>query len=156
MTPTLRMTGPLLCSTASPELPVLLRSILPPLVFTANNRAMSNTRATGTHGEKIAMSFLRKQGLEILEMNYQFGHGEIDIIAKEGEILVFCEVKTRYSDEFGPPECAITERKQAQVRKTAIAYLYEHEIREQICRFDVVAIRVKGSGPEIRYLKNAF
>ena len=117
---------------------------------------MSNTRATGIHGEQIAMSFLRRQGMEIVEMNYQYGHGEIDIIAKEGEILVFCEVKTRYSDEFGPPECAITERKQAQVRKTAVAYLYEHEIREQICRFDVVAIKVRGKETKINYLKNAF
>src|SRR5215510_8705606 len=89
---------------------------------TKTNWGMASTRATGTHGEQIAMSFLRKQGLEILEMNYQYGHGEIDIIAREGEILVFCEVKTRYSDEFGPPECAITDRKQAQVRKTAEAY----------------------------------
>ncbi len=117
---------------------------------------MSNTRVTGNHGEQLAMRFLRRQGLEILEMNYQYGHGEIDIVAREGEVLVFCEVKTRYSDEYGPPECAITPKKQSQVRKSAEAYLYEHEIREQVCRFDVVAIRMRGREPEIRYIKNAF
>ena len=117
---------------------------------------MSNTKITGDQGEQLAMRFLRKQGLEILEMNYQYGHGEIDIVATEGEVLVFCEVKTRYSDKYGPPEYAITPKKQAQVRKSAEAYLYEHEIREHICRFDVVAIRMRENEPEIHYIKNAF
>lgn len=115
-----------------------------------------NRRQAGNTGEQLAMQHLRRLGFDILEMNYQHGHGEIDIVAKEGEVLVFCEVKSRSSDEYGEPEYAITPRKQQQIRKLAQAYLYEHEIREQACRFDVVAIRFKGGTPEIRHLKNAF
>lgn len=115
-----------------------------------------NTKAIGNVGEQLAMAYLQDHGMEIVEMQYHYGHGEIDIIAREGEVLVFCEVKTRYSDEYGSPECAITPRKQAQLRKIAVAYLYEHEIRDQICRFDVVAIRMKGNVPHYRHFKNAF
>jgi len=117
---------------------------------------MSYAKTTGDQGEEIARRFLQKQGLEIVETKYHYEHGEIDIIAREGEVLVFCEVKTRYSDKFGPPECAIPPRKQAQVRRTANAYLFEHEIREQVCRFDVVAIRFEGKNIRINYIKNAF
>jgi putative endonuclease len=115
-----------------------------------------NKRETGSRGERLAMQYLEQLGYGILEMNYQHGHGEIDIVAKDGEVLVFCEVKSRSSDEYGEPEYAITPRKQQQIRKLAHAYMYEHEIREQACRFDVVAIRFKGGTSEIRYLKNAF
>jgi putative endonuclease len=95
-------------------------------------------------------------GMEILETGYRYGRGEIDIIARDGDVLVFCEVKARTSDLFGPPECAITPRKQAQVRKIATAYLYEHALHEQECRFDVVAIQLHGNSADYRYFKNAF
>ena len=114
------------------------------------------TKQTGNKGEQIAMQHLKQQGLEIVEMNYRFGHGEIDVVARDGDVLVFCEVKTRYTDEFGAPEYAITPRKQQQLRKVAQAYLFDHEIREVDCRFDVVAIRMTGNRPEINYIKNAF
>jgi len=114
------------------------------------------TKTTGDCGEELAAVFLRKRDMEIVETNYRFGHGEIDIIARDGDVLVFCEVKTRKSDLFGPPEYAITLRKQAQVRKIAEAYLYERGISDQICRFDVVAIRMKGGKADLRYYKNAF
>jgi putative endonuclease len=115
-----------------------------------------NKRQAGSAGEQLAMQYLQRLGFDILEMNYQHGHGEIDIIAKEGEFLVFCEVKSRSTDEYGEPEYAITPGKQQQIRKMAHAYLYEHEIREQACRFDVVAIRFRGGTAEIRHVKNAF
>ena len=117
---------------------------------------MSNAKAFGDVGEQLARDYLQKQGMEILETRYRYGRGEIDIVVRDGEVLVFCEVKTRHSDEFGPPESAVTLRKQAQLKKIAEAYLYEHEIREQICRFDVVAIRMNGNVPHFRHFKNAF
>jgi putative endonuclease len=116
----------------------------------------TTTKQTGNKGEQVAMQHLQQQGLEIVQMNYRFGHGEIDIVARDGEVLVFCEVKTRYNDEFGAPEYAITLKKQQQLRRIAQAYLFDHEIREVDCRFDVVAIRMKGNQPEINYIKNAF
>jgi len=117
---------------------------------------MVSTKEQGNKGEQIARQHLKLLGFEIVEMNYRFGHGEIDIIAKDGDTLVFCEVKMRKSEEYGDPEYAITSNKQKQIRKIAQGYLYEHEIREQDCRFDVVAIRMKRSTPEINYIKNAF
>lgn len=115
-----------------------------------------NKRARGTKGELLAIAHLKKIGLEIVETNYQFGHGEIDIIAKDGEVLVFCEVKTRHNDMFGPPEYAVTPRKQQQIRKVALGYLFEHDIREHICRFDVVAIRMVGAAHTLNHIQNAF
>lgn len=112
--------------------------------------------ATGNKGETIAMQHLKKLGFEILEMNYRFRHGEIDIIARDGETLVFCEVKMRLGDQFGDPEYAITQKKQRQIRKTAEGYLYEHELHQQDCRFDVVAIRMSRGAFDINYIRNAF
>lgn len=117
---------------------------------------MASTKEQGNKGEQIAKLHLKHLGFEIVEMNYRFGHGEIDIIAKDGDTLVFCEVKMRKSDEYGDPEYAITPNKQKQIRKIAQGYLYEHEIKEQDCRFDVVAIRMKRGTPEINYIRNAF
>ena len=117
---------------------------------------MTFSKEQGNRGERLAMQHLEKEGLEIVTMNYRFGHGEIDIVAKEGETIVFCEVKMRQNDEFGNPEFAITTRKQQQIRKVALGYLYEHELKEQDCRFDVVAIRLDKGVPQINYLKNAF
>jgi putative endonuclease len=117
---------------------------------------MVSTKEQGNKGEQIARQYLKRLGFEIVGMNYRFGHGEIDIIAKDGDTLVFCEVKMRKSDEYGDPEYAITPNKQKQIRKIAQGYLYEHEIREQDCRFDVVAIRMKRGTPEINHIRNAF
>ncbi len=111
---------------------------------------------TGQAGEDIARQFLVEQGLTIVETNYRFGRGEIDIIARDGEYLVFCEVKARWNDEYGPPEYAITPKKQQQIRKVAEGYLYVRGIRDQACRFDVVAIDMSQGKPEIHYLRNAF
>lgn len=111
----------------------------------------------GDRGEDIAADFLQKDNYEIIERNYRFGHGEIDIVAKDNGILVFTEVKTRKNLEFGPPELAITKSKQRQIRKIAEAYLVEKNITEMDCRIDVVAILLKKNlPPEINHIKNAF
>jgi len=110
----------------------------------------------GRAGEDLARKYLESQGFEIVELNYHYGHGEIDIIARDEEYLVFCEVKARKNDEYGPPEYALTPRKQQQIRRIAAGYLYERDIHDQACRFDVVAIQFKGDEPEINHIKNAF
>jgi putative endonuclease len=115
-----------------------------------------DARAAGQEEEEIAMEHLRSQGLEILETNYRYERGEVDIVAQEGEVLVFCEVKLRKSDAYGPPEYAVTRRKQAQIRRVALGYLADHNIRDTACRFDVVAIERKGSRMDIRHMRNAF
>ena len=116
-----------------------------------------STKQSGDEGEQIAREYLVRLGFQIVETNYRYGRrGEIDIVAKDGDVLVFCEVKMRKNDEYGDPEFALTLRKQAQIRKVAEAYLYEREIVDQECRFDVVAIKKYGNKPEINYIPNAF
>ncbi|MDL1894388.1 YraN family protein [Sphingobacteriales bacterium CHB3] len=116
-----------------------------------------STKQSGDEGEEIAKRLLVQKGLTIVETKYRFGKsGEIDIIARDGDVLVFCEVKMRKTEEYGDPEFAITPKKQAQVRKIAHAYLYERNIDNQECRFDVVAIKKIGGKQEINYIPNAF
>ena len=118
-----------------------------------------STRKSGDEGEGIAKQHLVQLGLQIVETNYHYGKsGEIDIVARDGDVLVFCEVKMRTNDEYGDPEFAITRKKQLQIRRIAHAYLYERNIDDQECRFDVVAIKNYDNtpGPEINYIRNAF
>jgi putative endonuclease len=115
------------------------------------------TKQTGDRGEDIACDFLLKNNYEIVERNFRFGHGEIDIVAKHNDILVFVEVKTRKNLEFGVPELAVTKSKQKQIRKIAEAYLYEKNIADLDCRIDVLAILLKKNlPPEINHIENAF
>ena len=115
-----------------------------------------NRRTQGKAGEDLAAQFLERNGLKILERNYRFERGEIDIIAEEGDELIFVEVKARRSTAFGAPEDAVTEEKQEQVRAVADGYLFEHDIDNRPCRFDVVAIEFKNSKTEIRHIRDAF
>jgi len=86
-----------------------------------------STKETGDLGEAIATKFLREQGMEILETNYRFERGEIDVVGREGEILVFVEVKLRHNDSFGEAEYAITPRKQRQLKRVAEGYINRGE-----------------------------
>ena len=115
-----------------------------------------NRRFQGKAGEDLAASFLEKQGLKIIERNYRFERGEIDLIAEDGDELVFIEVKARSSRAFGTPEEAVTEEKQVQVQSVAEGYLYEHDIDNRPCRFDVVAIEFINNKTDIRHIRNAF
>ena len=116
----------------------------------------SEIQQRGRTGEDLAANHLVLMGMEIVERNYRFGHAEIDIIARDGETLVFCEVKARASDRFGDPAYAVTPRKQAQIRHVAAGYLFEHQIAQQRCRFDVVTIRFVAGRPVLKYFRNAF
>ena len=115
-----------------------------------------NRRTQGKAGEDLAAGFLERNGFTILERNYRFERGEIDLIAEEGDELVFIEVKARSSPVFGTPEEAVTEEKQEQVRTVADGYLFEHHIDNRPCRFDVVAVEFKNGKTEIRHVRDAF
>jgi putative endonuclease len=115
-----------------------------------------NKREKGIRGEALAASFLEKEGYEILERNYRFDRGEIDLIAKEGGDLVFVEVKARHTGDFGSPEEAVSTVKEETLKKTAEGYLFERRISNQSCRFDVVAITYQGSRPAVRIIRNVF
>jgi putative endonuclease len=115
-----------------------------------------NRRIQGKAGEDLAARFLESHGFTIMERNYRFERGEIDLIAEEDGELVFIEVKARNSTLFGAPEDAVTEEKQEQVRAVADGYLFEHDIDNRPCRFDVVAIEFKNGKPEIRHIRDSF
>jgi putative endonuclease len=115
-----------------------------------------NRRIQGKAGEDLAARFLERNGLKIIERNYRFERGEIDLIAEEGDEIVFVEVKARHSTVYGSPEDAVTEEKQEQVHTVAEGYLFEHNIDNRPCRFDVVAIEFKNDKAEIRHIRDAF
>lgn len=116
-----------------------------------------NKRNTGNYGEDLACKFLEGLGYRIIDRNYFYGHGEIDIIAKNGDELVFVEVKYRTNLEFGPPELSISKSKQKLIRRTAESYLFEKEIKDQPCRIDLVAIlHLKDEKPTFTHIIDAF
>lgn len=116
-----------------------------------------DTKKTGKTGEDLAASILEKKGYIIVERNYRYGKGEIDLIARDGKTLVFIEVKTRKNLEYGPPEMAITKGKQRQIRKIAEAYLFDKDIKDTDCRIDVVAIQfIPKMKPKVNHILNAF
>ena len=117
---------------------------------------MGTKRERGGKGEQFAAVFLERIGYTILEKNYVFAHGEIDIVAKDGDELVFVEVKTRYTKKFGAPEEAVTPAKQALVRRTAEGYVQEHHLENVSCRFDVIAIQVEHGEMKPVHFRNAF
>ena len=114
------------------------------------------TTSKGSEGEELAAAFLIQQGYRIVERNYRFDRAEIDLIARDGEELVFVEVKARYSDKFGTPEESVTPSKIEHLRKAAEGYIHDRQISQQLCRFDVVAIQYVDGKPQIRLIQNAF
>jgi len=118
-----------------------------------------NKKTIGQEGEDIAADYLVKNGFEMITRNYRYGHGEIDIIVNDrsNDHLVFVEVKTRKNLEYGEPEYAITKSKIKQLKKIAESYVYEKDIKEVECRFDVIAIIWnRETKPQITHFKNAF
>ena len=113
-------------------------------------------KTTGEKGELAAVSFLKRNGYQILETNYRCAIGEIDVIAQEKNELVFVEVKTRKSGEMGYPEEAVGIKKQKKMSQLALWYLQNETINNANARFDVVAITVSETKKEIRLIKNAF
>ncbi len=102
-------------------------------------------RETGALGERIACDFLGENGYEILENNYRCPEGEIDIIAKQQDTLVFVEVRTKKSRQFGSPEESITLVKREKLRTLAQYYRQEHKNLPTNWRIDVVAIEMEKS-----------
>lgn len=110
----------------------------------------------GKFGEQEAVEYLRKQKYKILEQNFRSKSGEIDIVARDGDFLVFIEVKTRWSKEYGLPEEAVTPTKIRSIIKTGQYYKILHPGTPDLMRIDVVAIELDSSRRfrELRHLKN--
>ncbi len=116
-----------------------------------------NGRKSGTYWEKIAESFLRTQGLELLQRNFSSRFGEIDLIMEDDQTLVFIEVKYRRNDHHGSGAEAVTFHKQGRISRTAAWYLAKNPARaECVCRFDVISIDPKKTDQGINWIKSAF
>ena len=112
-------------------------------------------RRFGDWGEEYARRFLEGRGYSILDTNYRGKYGEIDLIAREGECLVFVEVKSRRTGAFGRPEESVTEAKQQKLVQAALEYMQSKEMEEGEWRIDVVGIEAGGSRPRVRLVRNA-
>lgn len=108
-------------------------------------------RRLGQWGESLAAERLAALGYQILGRNWRCALGEIDIIAQDGDVLVFAEVKTRQSKAFGTPEESITHRKGKRLIDLGVQYCVEHELEDVEWRIDIVAIEVDGRGTLRRY-----
>lgn len=115
-----------------------------------------DTKSTGNLGEDLACDYLKKHGYRILERNYRIRGGEIDIVAKDGDYLVFVEVKARNSYKYGPPLESITPWKIKSLLKTALFYVVKTNWGNRPYRLDVVALDFADSkdNPRIELIKN--
>jgi putative endonuclease len=114
-------------------------------------------RLLGQSSEALAAAFLRLSGYRIVQLNYRTPLGEIDIIATEGKVLVFVEVKARRSTRRGSPKAAVTPAKRRKISMVALTYLKSNGQADRSGRFDVVSIQYAAGGPpRIEIVKNAF
>lgn len=110
----------------------------------------------GQIGEDAAARHYRKGGFRILHRNYRCSGGEIDLIARRGPLVVFCEVKTRRTDRWGEPSEAVHYAKQARLRRLAAMWLSERRPGPVDIRFDVVGVIVRRGRAEVRHIPDAF
>jgi putative endonuclease len=113
-------------------------------------------QALGKLGEDLACAELERRGYAILARRYRTRFGEIDIVARDGAVTVFVEVKARDGSRYGGGAEAVTGWKQQRVTNMAVDYLARHSLYDRPCRFDVVAIDVSMTPPRVEVLTNAF
>lgn len=124
----------------------------------AVRREYMTTREIGEFGEIEACSFLEKKGIQIIKRNYSCRTGEIDIIAKDGDVYIFCEVKTRVRTDFGTAGEFVDYKKQERIIKTALYYTMRDDLD---MRFDVIEVYYRMAGDciavtGINHIENAF
>ena len=119
---------------------------------------MANNRKFGEQNEALAADYLVRKGYFLLQQNFHWGlQGEIDIICRDGDTLVFVEVKSRRDRSFGPPEIKVDYHKMRQITRAALLYLVRKKKGNSPCRFDVVGISAsQGEAVEITVIKDAF
>ena len=135
----------------------MILSVLDSLRDARRRRIWDRDKASGRRGEDLAHRFLRKQGYTIVARNYRLSSGdaEADLIARHGEDLVIVEVKTRATDEFGPPEQAVNPEKRRHLMRVAREYARKTNTPWEHMRFDIVSIVLR-EPPQITLLRAAF
>jgi putative endonuclease len=111
-------------------------------------------RALGLFGESYAARHLVAQGMVLIDRNWRCEAGEIDLVLRDGRVLVVCEVKTRSSTVYGSPIEAVTEKKAARLRRLAARWLEEHDLRPDDVRIDLVGVLVpRRGGPQVEHVR---
>ncbi len=111
----------------------------------------SQRKKTGAYGERLAERYLTEHGYEIVAKNWRCPEGELDLIARQGEMLVFAEVRTRRGTHLGPPEASITPAKQTKLVQLAYTFLADYENPDCAWRIDVIAIVLNQQGKVMRF-----
>jgi putative endonuclease len=111
------------------------------------DRAAQRRRELGAYGEAYAARHLTDQGMVLLDRNWRCDQGEIDLVLRDGRVLVVCEVKTRSSTAFGSPLEGVTEQKAARLRRLAARWLAAHQVHPDDVRLDLVGVLVRPGGP---------
>lgn len=118
---------------------------------------MSWRRSTGDSYEARALAQLQEAGLSLLERNFNTRYGEIDLILRDGETVVFVEVRYRRGEDFGGAVLSVTQRKRQRLIRAAKLYLQAHpELAQQPCRFDVLAFGADPSPQSCQWIRHAF
>ena len=112
----------------------------------------------GNYGETVAADFLINNGYNILDMNYRNRYGEIDIVYKKNNIIIFCEVKSRYTNSFGNPIESVTYYKQKQIIKLSQTYLLYKKYHNYNIRYDIIEVifNNKNASFKLNHIKDAF
>jgi putative endonuclease len=126
------------------------------IAFDGGGTMTVQRQALGITGEDLAAAELERQGYAVLARRYRTRHGEIDIVARDGETIVFVEVKAKESAAFGTAADAVTRRKQHRVISMAVDYLARNRLTSRPCRFDVVAIDGVGQDATVTHYQGAF
>lgn len=113
-------------------------------------------KQTGQTGEDLAARFLESSQYKIIARNYRWAHGEIDLIARKDDVLIFVEVKTATTPSFGTPGSWVDARKQARIGNAAMHYLQQNRIENIDCRFDVIAVTQESGRWHVEHIENAF
>jgi putative endonuclease len=114
-------------------------------------------QAVGAYGERVAARHLREQGLVVLDRNWRCPEGELDLVLRDGDDVVFCEVKTRRGESFGAPAEAVTPDKVRRLRRLAGLWLSQAGVRPRTMRFDVVEVLPqRRGGPLVAHIRGAF
>ncbi|TQS44316.1 YraN family protein [Cryptosporangium phraense] len=118
---------------------------------------MGAKEAVGAYGERVAVRHLQQAGLVVLDRNWRCSDGELDIVARDGDTLVFCEVKTRRSDAYGVPAEAVVAAKVLRLRRLAAQWIRASGVHPDVVRFDVVSVRPQQAGAaHVEHLRGAF
>jgi putative endonuclease len=117
---------------------------------------MRSRYSKGKEGERAAAEYLAGIGIKVVDRNFRCPLGEIDLVAKDGDIIVFVEVRARQADGLCSPEESIAGYKRKRLTRAALWYLKQHGMQNSCARFDVIGIRWKGEEPEINWIVNAF